>query len=76
MEKQTIPLSSTLMKEIEASLQDLGLSWEEFLNHALHSVQRKKELAIAIEELDEMERTGNYGKAYTDVDQMMKELLK
>ncbi len=76
METQTIPLRTPLMHEIEASLQELSLSWEEFLDHALQSVRQKQELAIAIEELKEMERTGDYGKSYTDVDLMMKELLE
>lgn len=56
VEKSSISLSTHLKN----CLQDSELSWETFIDNTLHSIHSKQELALAIGELEEMERTGNW----------------
>lgn len=71
-----VPVTTQLKNDIETCLQELNLSWEEFLQGSLENILRNKEIEQAVSELREMERSGDYGKGYTDVDLMMKELLE
>lgn len=60
----------------EEILAKTGLTWSDLLEEAICLREPNEESKEALEEVEEMIRTGNYGKTYTDVDLMMKEILE
>lgn len=75
METLTIPVSSLLKNELETCLHELNITWEEFLEGSLHTFIKNKRLEAGFDEYKKMEETGDFGKGYTVIDLLMKDLL-
>ena len=84
----SIRLDTELKKKADAMFSEMGLNMTTAMNMFLRQVVRQgkipfevatdipnKETLEAIEEVKKMKKDPTYGKSYTDVDSMMKELL-
>lgn len=76
MEQVTISLSPDIKAHGEEILAKTGLTWTDLLEEAISLRQPNEDSLEALAEVEEMIRTGNYGKTYTDVDLMMREILQ
>lgn len=84
----TIRIDETLKKQAEELFDDLGMNMTTaFVTFAKQAVREQRipfiiskntpnaETADAIQEVKQMKANPSIGKSYTDVDEMMKELL-
>ncbi|MDR0220575.1 MAG: type II toxin-antitoxin system RelB/DinJ family antitoxin [Lachnospiraceae bacterium] len=83
-----IRMDEDLKREFDSTCQDLGLTMTTAFNVFAKTVVRRQripfkiakdipnaETIAAIEEVETMKKNPSLGKAYTDVDEMMRELL-
>jgi addiction module antitoxin, RelB/DinJ family len=83
-----IRMDENLRNDFESLCGDLGLTMAEAFNMFAKTTVRQQripfeiamdspnaETIAALEELEQMKRDATFGKAYTDVNRMMKELL-
>jgi DNA-damage-inducible protein J len=81
-------MDEDLKREFDSTCQDLGLTMTTAFNVFAKTVVRRQripfkiakdipnaETIAAIEEVETMKKNPSLGKAYTDVDEMMRELL-
>ena len=83
-----IRMDENLKRDFDALCGDLGLTMTAAFNVFAKTMVRQQRIpfeismdvpntgtAAALQEVEEMKKNPSLGKAYTDVDQMMKELL-
>lgn len=72
----TISLDKNIKEYAESLLKRTGLSWTNLLEEAIALREPQGDSLEALKEVEEMIKTGDYGKTYDDVDLMMKEILR
>ncbi len=76
----TFSLDKALKEKAETYFQSIGFSLETYLESCVRNTiidhEPNAETILALQECEEMIRTGNYGKTYTDVDEMMRDILE
>ena len=83
-----IRIDADLKREFDSLCNDLGLTMTAAFNVFARTVVRRRKIPFeisidvpnaetiaALEEVEQMKKNPSSGKAYTDVDQMMRELL-
>lgn len=83
-----VRMDAALKSKFEDFCNDMGMTMTTAINIFARKVVREKripfdigysqpndETLMVMEEADEMVKSGKYGKTYSDVDEMMKELL-
>lgn len=83
-----IRMDENLKKDFDTLCGDLGLTMTAAFNVFAKTMVRQQripfeismevpnaETMVALQEVEEMKKNPSFGKSYTDVDQMMKELL-
>lgn len=80
MEQVTISLESALKEKAETYFLSIGTTLQEYLQSCVRNSvidhELNEETLEALEECEEMIRTGDFGKTYDSVPEMMKDILK